>query len=186
MAIRVSKAVTILDVMVLVAASALGFGLIRYESGIGYMTHTRYWWHWTDYLGAAIVPLTTVLAVIGLLRCWRSSPRIPPGPGILCCAAVTSLWVTNILRESQTLWTLVRSMTGTPADDFFIHLYERTFLNTVIVPEEPAAVVVATSIVLTLAGRWTFRRDWAEVLGLVIAAIWVIIGLPGTIIRHWN
>ena len=186
MAIRASRAVTILDVMVLVAASALGFGLIRYEAGIGSMTHTRYWWHWTDYLGAAIVPLTTGLAVIGPLRCWRSSPKIPPGPGILCCVAVTSLWVTNILRNSHTLWELIRSMTGTQGDKFLLNLYERTFLNDVIVPEEPAAVVVATSIVLTLAGRWTFRRDWAEVLGLIITAIWVIIGLPGTIIRHWN
>ncbi len=185
MAIRASKAVTILDVMVLVAASALGFGLIRYEAGLGSESHMRYWWHWTDYLGAAIVPLTTGLAVLGLLRCWRSTPRITPGPGVLCCVAVTSFWVTNILREVRTLWELIRHTTGTQADKVFSTLYGRVFLNDVIVPEQPAAFVLATSIVLILVGRWTFRRDWAEVLGLIIAATWVIIGLPGAIIRRW-
>lgn len=185
MAIRASRAVTILDVMVLIAASALGFGLIRYEAGIGSMTHMRYWWHWTDYLGAAIVPLTTGLAVIGLLRCWQSTPRITPGPGVMCCVAVTSLWVTNILCNVRTLWKLIRATTGTQGEELFLNLYERSLLNEVIVPEQPAGLVLATSIVLILVGRWTFRRDWAEVLGLIIAAIWVIIGLPGEIIRRW-
>lgn len=186
MAARISKSVTVLDVMLLVAALALGFGLIRLEAGMGFLEHSRTWWHWTDKLGAAIVPLTAGLAVVGLRRSWWAAPGTPPGPGTLCCVAVTSLWMTNIVRETDTLWRLVRALNASPTEDFYVTLYGRSFLNNVIRPEAPAGVVVATTIVLALAGRWTFRRDATEVAGLVVAALWVIIGLPGTIIRHWD
>jgi hypothetical protein len=171
---------TLLDAMAITAAVGLGFGLIRLESSLPDLTHTRFWWSWSDWLAAVSMPVTVCVAILNLRRRRGEFSRCLAGPGVSICFILTIFWITEIFIHSHTLWL---SLFG---GHFASSVFARIFIVQTFEPESPGPIVVAAWIVSALMNRPRWKADWLEWSGRALGLNWIFVGIVRPIYRSWT
>jgi hypothetical protein len=178
---RVARRFTLVDAMVLIAASGIGFVMVREYLDHLYGRHVAltpphnfqidYWWRYATFLVRIFAPLATSLS----LALWvprLKSPR--PGrvrllmqPGMIASTAVvvgTILFLIKVLTNAVFLhW----SATGVSRlqDLWLIHL------------PYSGELVAVTWILLLATGRWRSESSWIDRAGRVLGVYWIVSAL---------
>jgi hypothetical protein len=165
---------TILDGMILVAATALGLAFVH-ATGLHFTVPTfntargpyiALVLHEVSMLMPFLTTLTLAYFVVGLLPPRPSLKRLARQPGMAaCCAATTAIVI-------QVVWLLSVGMgVSDPVGRGWLPLpkfFFQTFGDVV-----PYAVVGAW-LTLALTGRWSPCPNWADRLGRSLGVSWLI------------
>lgn len=158
---------TLLDVMILTAATGVGFALMRLcwpRSGNMSPHAVREWGNAT--LGVGLIAWTLAFLPIRLIRPRRRLDRLMCQPGLVACCAALFVIVagvggrllaeigTQILGRHRSLSEFLHS---------FWYVYD--------LPVGPA--VAAAWLALVLSGRWRPERGWIDRLGRGLGALWI-------------
>ena len=179
----------ILDGMVLVAATAVGFAASHALAPE--LTPHDIWQALTEPVGnrpiaeviggylelVAILFLPNLMAwSVALLilgaRGWRSRPkgrrRRPPAPGTLACLAVT---IVAALTAAFVLigWALHRA--DAPLSSWIIEVGFEFMLN------EAASAVFWCWVTLALCRRWRAEPTWIDRAGRALGVVWILVGV---------
>jgi hypothetical protein len=161
---------TILNVMVAIAVSAIGFELAR---------------AYFDAVASVFKPRPLSLQFFTLIPClavWSIALLLPvrpqrPGrsalkPGYAACLAGVFGVVAGLGMG------LARVNAITPWKFWMVVPSDRFLFNAVLYTALPAgAAVGAVWTLLLLAGKWRCERDWREILGVAIGALWLVMPL---------
>lgn len=165
---------TVSDGMVLVAATAVGFGVARYSelrvngNGItlSIMARVQVW--------LSFVGLFLTFALL-TLRLWRPRPDLRDlfrQPGF---AANFAVMVTIVVRLFVS-WCVYRSMMpsvisrGSYVWDFFA---VRFVAVTPVFDESIACPIVSVWLVMALGGRWDAEPGWVDRAGRALGVFWI-------------
>jgi hypothetical protein len=155
----------IADGLVLIAAVAVGLGLIRFTGEENVWTRGSIargeGWHCLMALA-----LSWSVAGLGLARQGAGRRRALRAPGVLACVAVAVATTMNFASLSHSLLELKRGRI--PAR----WVWQGTILATV-EPDLMAIAVAATWAMLLVNRRWRSRRDWLDRAGLGLGLVWI-------------
>lgn len=189
MATSLPRRLTVLDAMVLVAATAVGLAWTRLtfhewnellpETGIiDESTTVQALWHWSD----LAVPCLTSWSV-GLSLLWLRRPRVAAGrllrmPGAVACAAVMASLVSTLLFSAAFYVSLSAHPTTCGWFQRFpdwLYDLEDSFSRYA----RPNAHAVAVCwLILLFSRRWRAQPTWLDRTGRVVGLLWLIAGVP--------
>ncbi|WP_435008512.1 hypothetical protein P12x_005719 [Tundrisphaera lichenicola] len=179
---RPIRPLTLMDVMVLVAATAAAFAMERFFEGkVGVRATLNLPGDWLQRLWVGMPTYLAVswsLALIPLR--WAglrpSTSRIARQPGMVACVATIGAMILGIgLNAAQAAMTLSvdqPGMTYTYSPNYY--WYGGTGMI--------GPVVTGAWVALALGGRWSPERSWIDRLGRLLGAYWVI-SFPMTILH---
>ncbi|WP_165070834.1 hypothetical protein [Paludisphaera rhizosphaerae] len=173
---RGARRFSILDVMILVAASAVAFVIVRPMMVGPLRAHPA----WTRYLAATIAGLVVWTPTVLAMQFRRPRPalrRLTRRPGFAACLAGTSLVVLGaiavgllaLVRQSrQGMPVRVGRPVPTPDPNWWVSvvLYFGGFVG-------PA--IIATWLLLAVTGRRRPSSDWVDLLGRAIGTAWIVL-----------
>jgi hypothetical protein len=186
----------LLDAILLVGSAAIGMGL--------YQLSRRGWfkgWVWlvdqglpdihkwtttqalvtcsdiTVHLVPLVAPWTFMLIVLRLRPPRPSWRRIWRQPGMVACLAALFGWFWSVppLLLAMNVGYVARSSRNiTPEDWAQKYLSDELFMYV-------GLAVAATWLVLYASGRWRRPADWIDRMGVVLGALWILIGFVWTL-----
>jgi hypothetical protein len=170
---QIRRTFTLSDAMVIVAATAVMFGLLRVFSG------------WPPYVNMSgglrkygdaplavrallqapwvVLPWTVALFVLRLRRPRPPLRLLTRQPGFVACGAVT-LWL-----AFKTLW--LGLTVGTPQPWYFYQVYLGNRAATI--PSWAAPAVAGAWLLLASSGRWRPVPTWFDRTGRVLGTSWI-------------
>jgi hypothetical protein len=155
----------IADGLVLIAAVAVGLGLIRFTGEENLWTRGSTSpgkvWHCLMAL-----PLSWSVAGLAMTRRGAGRRRALRAPGVLACVAVSIASAMAFAAQSHSLilWDSRRFPARWP--------WQAAILATV-EPDLMAIAVAATWAVLLVNRRWRPRRDWLDRAGIILGLVWL-------------
>jgi hypothetical protein len=164
---------SLLDAMVLVAATAVGLPLMRSFFGVQfYVLRIRnpgaYYLHWGALglhgLSGCAVAWSVALILLGPVR-YRTRPaRLFRRPGTV---AVVAAGVMALLTGLLFLvaYALERSLAPAPQAPFYF---------TMLAPGQIGAGVLCSWLMLALSGRWRPEPSWIDRLGRALGVYWIL------------
>lgn len=161
---------SILDGMILTAALAVGFGMMRlcWPARWAFAAHGVR--EWASVVGGVpMLPLTVALVAIRLIRPRQKIERLMCQPGMAACCAAGVVIGVEFSAMVFAAWRIhpfwaqrLMAITSSPKNFWFVyHL-----------PVGPA--VAAAWLALVLAGRWRPERGWIDRLGRGIGWFWLV------------
>lgn len=160
---------TLLDGMILTAATAVGLGVARFHVGlyegreIPFSDHPSRISLWVGFAWTvALIPLR--------LRAPRPPFRdIRRQPGLVMAIAVVSAGIFDDL-----LWTLLRNFSGHGSSVSFV-------LQLLVEPVEIAPWIAAGWIALAFSGGWRGEAGWIDRLGRLLGTLWIVAWIYSTV-----
>lgn len=155
---------TILDIMALAAASALG-----------YMWAVALWAQHAprpvlNGISVVVLPITWTLVALRFLGQRPSRRRRFVPPGLAACLAVSAASAFNACCA----WNADATIPAIPQDSFVVAALR------VVEPQPIAAAVVAVWALLILDRRWRPERSWIDRLGRCLGISWIAAGLAAS------
>jgi hypothetical protein len=185
MRLRSARAFRLVDIMVLVAATAVAFALYRQGivGGIPFTTLGFFWEPWLFYWMHQLVPFPAIwsLTVFGLISFDRATPRrrrFRDAGAVACCSAVVVLAITTLIGTAFYLIHVFEDYQFIPK--VLSHGRNRhatpPFGNT---PSEEfiGAAVLGAWAVMAAAGRWRVGRSWLDWMGFALGIAWIALFL---------
>lgn len=184
---RGGRRFSILDVMILVAASAVAFVMVRPLMVGSLRTQPA----WASYLAATIAGLVVWTPTVLAMQFRRPRPalrRLTRRPGFAACLAGTSVVVLGALAtvllaliHTARQGTALRVGRTIPTPDptwwVGVVLYFAGFIG-------PA--VIAAWLLLALTGRRRPSSDWADLLGRGIGTAWIVLFVIHACSQLWH
>jgi len=180
----VARKFTLLDAMVLVAATAVGLGWFVAEHGPELREIRAFSDDWFGRLRRVVTVLalsipfavswTSAVLALRLRRPRPSRPRLACQPGAVACAvALMAFAVQKVLRAVSVPVAYClsdpRTWSGW-ADD-----WERSGRDLHVMIQLPGFAVLASWLVLRLGGRWRAERSWVDRAGRALGLWWVVL-----------
>jgi hypothetical protein len=187
---------TMLDAILLVAAAAIGMGVFQlsrrgwFKGHVWIVNHgipDVHSWSTTQalvtcaYLTVHLTPLVapwTILLLVLRMRPPRPRCRqIWRQPGMAACLAVLVGWFWTVfpLLLALNVAYVARSRRSITPDDWAQkYLADELFIYV-------GLAVGATWLVQYASGRWRKPADWIDRMGVVVGALWIVIGLVWTL-----
>jgi hypothetical protein len=175
---------TILDAMVLVAATAVGLTLARPLAGEPFPLH-----HLKEGLLPWLAPMTRQVILCWslvvmwtpalLLLGWKgprpSRRRRLTTPGFAACVVATIMLGLEVAYAASH-WAIRRRMASSPQPNEYLALLRSLKHEEFIAPSIGFAVA-AWWTTMALSGRWRPARDWLDRAGRVVGALWIALGV---------
>jgi hypothetical protein len=173
---------TLLDVMILIGAAALGLGWGRAYPGVGpivgdavmlvpargmgsmqvYLLPSPAWVQEIPYLFPYVAAATFAVLALRLRRPRPRLRRLMCQPGTVACVAATLVMaVSGPVKHFSSLVATMR------------YPWPRYSLILANWPAEIGLAVAAVWLTLALGGRWRPERSWIDFLGRLVGACWI-------------
>jgi hypothetical protein len=168
MAHAVKRRVTILDIMAVVAMTAVSIVGARYMLSL--MELPPGWWGVSALIGSSAAFLTATLALIPL-RLRRPRPygeRLWRQPGWLACAAVALTLAISLAQELLEVAFILIRLGPSRLD---LASLSRNLL--LAFPSKAVLAVAAAWATLGLVGGWESEKGWVDRLGRLFGLYWI-------------
>jgi hypothetical protein len=191
-----SRRMSLLEAILMVGSAAVGFGLFELShrtlfKGLIWIADSGFpniqSWSTlealvtcsdiTVFLLPVIIPWTFLLILLRMRSPRPSWRRIWRQPGMAAClvAVFAWLWTAVALLLAMNVEHIARARRViTPADWAQKYLSDEVFMYV-------GLAVAAVWVVQYSSGRWRRSADWIDMLGRVVGALWVAIGLVWTL-----
>ena len=168
---------TILDGMAMTAAVGVGLGLTRLTAGWVSPSDRR----WAIAAGswAVALPVTWMVAILGLVGPRAPRDRAACPPGVAACVAVAVASCCILVFWSHNLVFALKQGHWPPVQ------FWQVMMSHVLTPMPLAATVAATWSLLLLERRWLARPDWVDRAGRIAGVYWLAAGLTIPVLNIW-